>query len=175
MNNKDCRSPYRFYNRLLFQYMFHTFDIIVNIVVPKELEFDIIQLNTICGVGIEEYTVMTKKDIKKDYLIDVVKVPHSEHLVNGSYGFVFKLNNKLIIYTGDCSSLEPFNKYIDECDELYVDTSYTGVKVHVAWNDLKNNLPKCKKIYLMHLDDEESIRKEVKKYSNVEVVSIYER
>ena len=157
----------------LIQYLFHAYDIMCNIMIPLSIKEDLINLNTICGVGEEMYNVTVLDDnTKLPYLIKTIRTPHAKHLVNGCYGFVFNINNKICLFTGDTKSLDAFSEYIDRCDEAYIDTSYNSVEVHVSWDYLKNNLPKSKKIYLMHLDDEEKLRQEAIDYPNVEVVDI---
>ncbi|MBR4177868.1 MAG: MBL fold metallo-hydrolase [Bacilli bacterium] len=160
----------------LIQHLFHSYDILCNIMIPSSLKEDLINLNTICGVGKEMYHLIVLDDnTKLPYLVKTIRTPHAKHLVNGCYGYVFKINNKICVFTGDTKDLSSFKDYIDNCDEAYIDTSYNSVNVHISWNYLKNNLPKCKKIYLMHIDDEEGLKKEIMDYSNVEIVKIYER
>lgn len=157
----------------LIQYLFHTYNILCNVMIPASLKDDLINLNNICGVVGERYNLVVLDDnTKSPYLIKTIRTNHARHLFNGCYGFVFNINNKKCLYTGDTKDLVAFSEYIDDCDEVYIDTSYKSVEVHVPWNYLKDNLPKSKKIYLMHLDDEDKLREAVKDYPNVEVVDI---
>lgn len=160
----------------LIQFLFHAYNIICNVMIPDSLKNDLINLNTICGVGEEMYNLtVLDENTKLPYLIKTIRTPHATHLINGCYGYVFNINDKICVYTGDTKDLTPFSEYLDNCDEAYIDTSYNSVDVHVSWDYLKNNLPKSKKIYLMHIDDEENLKKELINYPNVEIVSIYER
>ena len=158
------------------QFLYHKLNIVCNVMIPSSLRKDLVTLNKICGVGTDRYKlIVLNKKTKLPYLIDTIRTEHTESLPHGSYGFVFKINNKICVYTGDTKSLDAFKKYVDICDEIYIDTAYGEKSVHVSWDDLKNNLPKCKKIYLMHLNDEEKLIEEAKKYSNVEVVKPFEK
>ena len=98
----------------------------------------------------------------KDRLEDIefIKTEHVEYL--DAYGFKANINNKNIIYTGDTNTIEPFKKYLDNIDELYIDVSRYG-GAHIKIEDVLELLFKLKshgtKIILMHLDDKEYIRK----------------
>ena len=156
----------------LIQHLFHMYNIKTNIYCHLNLMNDINRLNDICGVNKDYYSVKDAKSSNLSFVIDVVKTEHSNNLVNGSYGYIFKLNNKVCIYTGDTKNLNAFNKYINNCDELYMDVSYESVDAHININNFKKNIPNVKKIYLMHLDDEEKISESIKDLDNVEIFKI---
>ena len=105
----------------------------------------------ISGVNREFYQISDGKEIG----ITFIKTTHINLL--DSYGFVFKNEGQTIIYTGDASSLNPFEKYLDIADELYVEVSKNGI-VHIQIDEILPKLleiqRKGTKIYLMHLDDE---------------------
>ena len=42
-----------------------------------------------------------------------IKTEHTEYL--DAYGFILKINNKTIVYTGDTNTIEPFLPYISKC------------------------------------------------------------
>ena len=153
------------------QLLFHKYEIVTNIICPEKLSNDIKTILDITGVHKEYYNIIDSNNI--EFILKTILTKHSDSLKNGSYSYLFKLNNKLCLYTGDTASLDAYNKFINDCDEVYIDTSYNDVSVHVNWSYLKDNLPKCKNIYLMHLDDEGNLIEEVKKYDNVKVVEIY--
>lgn len=72
------------------------------------------------------------------------------------YGFLLKVDNKTIIYTGDTKTLVPFLPYMDDADELYVDVSKNGgvhLKIDDIMQDLRNIKHNKTNVYLMHIDD----------------------
>lgn len=92
--------------------------------------------------------------------VEFISTTHVQHL--DSYGFKMKINNKIIIYTGDTNTLEPFIPFLNNIDELYVDISKNG-GAHLKFEDIIKELEKIKnmgiKIFLMHIDDKEYIDK----------------
>ncbi len=157
----------------LIQYLYHLFDIKTNLIIPTSLINDIITFNNICGVNKEYYNIVDASKSNYPFLLDCIKTNHTTSLINGSYGYIFNLNNKIIVYTGDSKGIESFSKYINDCDELYIDISYKEVSAHTTWSELKKNMPKSKKIYLMHIDNYEELKKEIKHYDNIDIVNIY--
>lgn len=92
--------------------------------------------------------------------LEFIKTEHVKEL--DAYGFRLNVEGHLIVYTGDTSTLTPFIPYLEKCDEFYVDVSQNG-GVHIKFEDVIKELKEIKekgvKIYLMHLDDKEYIRK----------------
>ena len=128
------------------QFLYHKHNIKLNIIAPRSMVDDLIELNEICGVIKDYYNILSTDEFKSDLLVDTIKTEHTLHLRQGSYGYVFKLNNKICVYTGDSKNINSFDKYINNCDELYIDISYNNNDAHTSWGDFKNNLPKSKKI-----------------------------
>ena len=160
----------------LIQCLYHAFGIIINLIVPSKIKNDVKTLLNITAVKESEYKLYGINENDKynyPYLVNVIETKHTDSLL--AFGYIFKINNKLCLYTGDTRNLDSFKKYIDIVNEAYIDTSYNNSLVHVNFKDLINNLPKCKKIYLMHVDEEEKLINECKKLKNVEVAKIYER
>lgn len=114
--------------------------------------------------NIEEYLRITGTPdeaynlIRETENIKFVETIHAKEL--DCYGVILTINGKRIVYTGDTNTLEPFIKYINEADELYVDTSRYG-GVHLKFEDVFEKLKSFKqngiKVYLMHLDDRKYI------------------
>lgn len=107
------------------------------------------------GLKENEYEIGEDKDI------EFIKTIHTPAL--DCYGFILKLNNKKIVYTGDSATLEPFMPYLDKGDELYTDISFAKNDVHLYLKDnlklLKELTKKGIDVYLMHVDNEEEIKK----------------
>jgi len=91
--------------------------------------------------------------------IEFIKTPHVKEL--DSYGVKLNVNNKKIMYTGDTATLEPYQSYFNEIDELYVDVSVFG-GVHLKIDAILPELQQLKSngvnVFLMHLDNKEVIR-----------------
>ena len=89
-----------------------------------------------------------------------IKTKHVKEL--DSYGFKLTINNKSIVYTGDTSTLLPFLPFLKNCSEFYVDVSKNG-GVHLKFEDIIDDLEKIQKngtkVFLMHIDDKEYIKK----------------
>lgn len=100
----------------------------------------------------------------KAYFKQVVKTVHSPQLKDKCFGYVFEVNGTNVVYTGDTSTLEPFDKYIIKGTELYVDTSVHYGQIHYATLGVK--------VYLMHLDDVKMAKDMIKDLENIEVVKI---
>lgn len=92
--------------------------------------------------------------------MEFIKTEHVKEL--DAYGFKLNVEGHLIVYTGDTSTLKPFIPYLEKCDEFYVDVSRNG-GVHIKFEDVIDELKEIKKknvkIFLMHLDDKEYIRR----------------
>lgn len=97
---------------------------------------------------------------KENEYIKFIKTEHVKYL--DAYGFELNINSKNIIYTGDTNTLEPFEPYLKNADEFYVDVSRFG-GAHLKIDDIKTKLEEIQKngtsVYLMHMDDVEYIRK----------------
>lgn len=100
-------------------------------------------------------------EISEDKDIEFIETVHSAGL--DCYGFKMDVDGKKIIYTGDTATLDPFIPYLDGCAELYTDVTYAPSKVHL---DLRENLDLLKEIsnkgidvYLMHIDNEQEIKR----------------
>lgn len=92
--------------------------------------------------------------------LEFIKTEHTKYL--DAYGFVAIIQNKKIVYTGDTNTLEPFLEHLKTADELYVDVSRYGgahIKIDDIIDKLKKVAEKNTRIYLMHLDDKEYIKK----------------
>ncbi|BAH05488.1 MBL fold metallo-hydrolase [Clostridium kluyveri] len=100
-----------------------------------------------------------------------IKVEHIETL--NCFGYLLYVKGKLIWYSGDCKNVSNIiNEY--EIDEFYQDTclaDYEG-NIHTSLRILCETIPKHKrsKIYCMHIDCEELIKKA--KHEGFNVVEI---
>lgn len=92
--------------------------------------------------------------------IKFIKTLHVKEL--DSYGFKAKYKGRTFIYTGDTKTIVPFLEYMNDVNELYIDTSKYG-GVHIKFEEVIETLREIKskgiEIFLMHIDDYEYIRK----------------
>ena len=113
------------------------------------------ELLDITGAPVEGY------EIVENDKINFIKTNHVNNM--DCYGFQTTINNKNIVYTSDTTTLEPFYKYLNYDTDFYVDACYNKNPVHLNIKDniLKLNILANNKvnIFLMHLDDENKIRK----------------
>jgi len=98
----------------------------------------------------------------KDGMDNFEFIPTVHTKLLDAYGFRVNFGDKQIVYTGDTATLEPFLPYLNNSSEFYVDVSKFGA-VHLKIDEVKDKLLEIKNngvyIYLMHIDDEEYIRK----------------
>ena len=82
--------------------------------------------------------------------IKFIKTEHVKEI--DSYGFELKIDNKKIIYTGDTKTLKPFESFLKDADELYVDVSKFGgvhLKIDEVIEFIKNyRYPFKKSLYV---------------------------
>ena len=138
----------------IIMYLYYKYNKKVRIISKCKRIIDYLEIT---DVPSSAYTLVSSTDY-----IEVIKTIHTENI--DSYGFKINIDNKKIIYTGDTSTLEPFIPYMNDIDEIYIDMSANS-EVHLS---IDKTLPmldeissKGIKIYLMHTDDKEYIRKVV--------------
>lgn len=126
----------------------------------------------------KKVNVYSKCERIKEY-IDIIGAPEasyvlSDELPNGefiktkhvptidTYGFYINVSGKKVVYTSDTVTLEPYMRYLEDADELYVDVSFDN-DVHLRINDCMDDLRAIKqsgvKVILMHLDNRKEIEK----------------
>ena len=107
----------------------------------------------ITGTTREAYEVKTQLDNLK-----FIKTQHVKEL--DCYGFVWEVNGKKIVYTGDTYTLEPYMESLKNADEFYTDISQNG-GVHLKFDDAYEQLKHIKqngtKVILMHIDNKKYI------------------
>lgn len=109
----------------------------------------------ITGTPKESYEIKSENEN-----LEFIKTEHVKYL--DAYGFLLKINDKKIIYTGDTNILTPYLPYLknDKIDEFYVDVSRFG-GAHLKIDDVVSDLKQIEKngtyVDLMHLDDKKYI------------------
>lgn len=132
-------------------YLYFIYNIKVNVITNCE---KIKEFLDITGTPEDAYILKNENEY-----IKFIKTEHVKYL--DAYGFELNINNKKIIYTGDTNTLEPFEMYLEDANEFYVDVSRYG-GAHLKIDDIKNELEEIQKngtsVYLMHIDDAEYIK-----------------
>ena len=102
----------------------------------------------------------------KENKYNITFIPTKHSIVIDSYGFFMPSadGNGGFVYTGDTTTLDPFLPYLDKgkATDLYLDASVNGgahLKLADNMNLLKSLCDEGINVYLMHLDDEFTIRK----------------
>lgn len=65
-----------------------------------------------------------------------------------AYGFKLNIHGKSILYTGDTNIIKPFEKYLKNVQEFYVDVSKFG-GAHLKIDDVKLKLKDYSKIRII--------------------------
>ena len=126
--------------------------------IASDLEYLIDRLD---GCDRNGYTLITSGLLNKEWFVEVVPTDHSPSLKGRCFGYRLKVGGTPVIYTGDTCTLEPFKPYIMPGTILYTEAAAIDSGVHIF---LKDHLPYLTEqaaagtaVYLMHLDNEESI------------------
>lgn len=152
----------------LLQYLYFVHSKILTIIAPStDVKSDLILLLTrIEGCKKEWYKVITADELNESWFIKAVPTHHTETLINRTFGYVLKIDGKISVYTGDTCTLEPFKPYIKRGTVLYTELSFNKSDVHLSCEKylqiLKEYSNNNVDIFLMHLDNEEAILKEIK-------------
>lgn len=169
------------------QYCFFVLHKKLNILAPsREVAEDIETLLTIEGNSLTWYnlSVVDPEDDTSVY-IEPIPTKHSPQLDGKCFGYYIEnlfgcefipSADQIFIYTGDTSTLEPFEQNFIYVDELYVDVSVFYGQIHLKLEDVLPQLTKLakegKKVYLMHLDDVEAAQKMIADIPGIEVVTL---
>ena len=166
------------------QYCFFVLKKKLNILAPsEEIETDIETILTIEGNSSDWYNlkVIDSDNCFSDNLyIEPILTKHSPQLDGKCFGYYIELDTAddhfQFIYTGDTSTLEPFEPFFKYCSELYVDVSVFYGQIHLKLEDALPQLIELTKqdikVYLMHLDDIEAAEKIIADIPGIEIVSL---
>lgn len=153
---------------LFLQYCFYTKGIKPTVVIPKELGNDILIEFKLKGVNPTICNIKVADDKSYTWLKKVIQTTHAPELKDKCFGYMFEVNKKKCLYTGDTCKLEDFIPYIKEVDEFYVDMSFAYGQVHLLWEDVKFKLQEFAKnhqIYLMHIDEMKQARETLQSFN----------
>lgn len=171
------------------QYCFFTLKKKLTILVPsEEVRKDIETVLTIEGNESSWYNliVIDTNDCYSDNLyIEPILTKHSPQLDGKCFGYyiensIFDENGScddhFFIYTGDTSTLEPFESFYEYCSEIYVDVSVFYGQIHLKLEDALPQIIDLAnagiKVYLMHLDDVDAAEKIIADIPGIEIVTL---
>ena len=135
----------------------------INFVYSKKLKLKIIypdidrltQLLELMCIKKNQISIYNCKDILKEIPCFEVKQDH----VDGSYGYIIKIQDKTVFYSGDTSVIntQALNMLqIGEIDYFYHEVSLFKTTLHTSVDELNRAIPKefRERVYCMHLDNE---------------------
>lgn len=117
------------------------------------------------GCKPEWFNITTADELNQEWLISAIPTTHA-HTLNGKcFGYHLKIQGNDVIYTGDTATLAPFLTLLHKGAYLYTEIAFYKSNVHLYIIDtlpiLKNLSENGVKVYLMHLDNEEEISKQI--------------
>ena len=118
-------------------------------------------LSRLEGCGSDWFTLVSSDEIKKDWLLCSVPTKHTEELDGRCFGYLLNVHGVNVVYTGDTSTILPFEKYLSEGTYLYTEMSAYKSPVHLYCGDMAEKIKAYKAagvhVYLMHMDDVKKI------------------
>lgn len=163
---------------LFVQHVFFNLHKKVTIVAPsKEVANDLQTVLTIEGNETEWYQLITADFLSEEnWFVSCVLTEHAPQLAGKCFGYVFIISGKAVVYTGDTSTIKPFEPYFEMCSELYVDTSVYYGMIHLKLEDNLSDFirltQKGTDVFLMHLDDAKSAEKIIANIPGINVVTV---
>lgn len=148
---------------MFLQHMYYRFQKTVFIVAPFEVcsalqtEFTLKGLDSNCFVFKEPNKI-------KSLGIEAVaiKTKHAPELEGQCFGYIFYIDGKKIVYSGDTNNLNDFLSFIKGKNiEFYLDVSVEYGRVHILFDDVKEKLEELAKdneVFLMHIDNMEKMK-----------------
>lgn len=171
------------------QYCFFVLKKKLTILVPsEEVRKDIETLLTIEGNKNSWYNLIvvdTNTCYSDNLYIEPILTKHSPQLDGKCFGYyiensIFDENDScddyFFIYTGDTSTLKPFELFYEYCSEIYVDASVFYGQIHLKLEDALPQLIELAKagikVYLMHLDDAKAAEEIIADIPGIEIVTL---
>lgn len=137
----------------------------VTIVAPSgEVKEDLLLLlMRIEGCEQAWFNIITADELDKKWFIAAVPTTHVRLLEGKCFGYHLNIHGNNVVYTGDTATLEPFNPLLKNDSFLYTEAAFYKSNAHLYLKDMLPefiNLADCGvNIFLMHLDDEDEIKK----------------
>ncbi len=150
---------------MLIDYEFFVKHIPVTVIAPSEKVREEISwyLKNIEGCGDSWYSLTVADRLNTDWFTAAIPTEHSPELSGKCFGYALTIDHTPVVYTGDTHIVEPYLPYLKPGTILYMEVSAHKSDVHLFAPEVKDfindMISKDIKVYLMHLDDEDFIRK----------------
>ena len=137
----------------------------VTVVAPSaEVRDDMLTLlMRIEGCEPEWFDITTADELDKKWFTAAVPTVHVKPLDGRCFGYQLNVHGRNVVYTGDTSTLEPFRMLLTEGSVLYTEAAFYKSGVHLYLMDMLPKLIQLAEngidVYLMHLDNEDEIKK----------------
>lgn len=141
---------------LFLQYCYFVLKLKITIIAPSQGVLD--DINTVLRIEGNDpawYSIVLSETTEFKSIL----TEHSPQLAGKCFGYVFKLDDKQIIYSGDTASIDAFVDYFNPDAELYLDTSVYYGQIHLLIKDIVEMDFGEMEVYLMHLDDVQAARR----------------
>ena len=162
------------------EYCFYGFDKQVNIMVPNFEVYNDIKyvMEKLEGCVEESYKIwnLLKPNSFMPWFKEAIPVNHVNKLNGKCYGYIFEVDGKTVVYTGDTRELTNFLVAIAVKEkigvntkdiELYSEISTADYGVHLFYDNcidiLKSLANRGVNVYLMHYDNKEKLIENLKK------------
>ena len=148
---------------MLVQYCYYVLKRKLNIIALNGILENITKFLDLQGIPEEIYIKNNPTKEKYEWIKKIYCTRHAPELDAECFGYMLDVDGTNCIYTGDTSTLDVYKEDIIPGREIYIDVSYSYGGVHLKYDDIKEQLMEYTKnnvkVYLIHLDDEESIRR----------------
>ena len=120
------------------------------------------------GCHPDAFQILTADAVREKWFLDVILTEHAPSHAGKCFGYALCVNGQYVLYTGDTHTLAPYISNIMASGNygntvLYTEAASLRSDVHLFLQDHLNELLSlCEKgvrVFLMHLDNEEAIRK----------------
>lgn len=139
----------------------------VTIVAPSEtVKEDLLTLlMQIEGCERKWFNIITADELHQEWFVSAIPTVHAKNLKDKCFGYHLRIGGNDVIYTGDTATLEPFLPLLHKGAYLYTEIAYYKSDVHLYIGDILPNLNDLSyigvKVFLMHLDNEEEISRQI--------------
>ena len=161
---------------LFIQYMWYCHGREITIVAPAGL-LDDIRTNLAGRDVVDGYSCMDSDKLAHSACWGGQSIPtvHTPGLDGKCFGYMFRIDGRVVVYSGDTAVLGPYLPYLRKADEFYLDISAGYGKVHLLLTDeVLDKLIKLSEhvsVYLMHIDDMTAVA-DIIKNTGIRIASV---
>lgn len=150
---------------MLVDYLYFLVKVPIIVVVPCEAVKNDIRflLKNLEGCSNDWYEMITCDQLHEDWFVRAIPTKHSAELDGKCFGYQLNIKGNNVVYTGDTCTLEPYEQYLTPDTYLYMEASAHQSEVHLYYETLvdkvKEYVGKGIHVYLMHMDNEQTVLK----------------